>query len=73
MTKGDKKMRTITITLTEENFRILKNTLYHRIGELYPVAVRGDELAYSELEEIMSLIFQFENKYCDYDKNEGEL
>lgn len=66
MTKGDKKMK--TIILTEENFHILMNTLYHRIGELYPVAVRGDELAYSGMEEIMSLIFQLENKYCDYDK-----
>ena len=51
-------MKTITLTLTEDNFRILENTLYHRIGELYPVAVRGDELAYSKMEEIMFLIFQ---------------
>lgn len=60
-------MKTITITLTEDNFRILRNTLYRRIDELYPDAVRGDELAYSEMEEIMFFAFQFENGYCDYD------
>ena len=45
----------------------MRNTLYRRIDELYPVAVRGDELVYSEMEEIMSFVFQFENGYCDYD------
>lgn len=49
-------MKTITITLTEDNFRILRNTLYRRIDELY-----------SEMEEIMFFAFQFENGYCDYD------
>lgn len=61
-------MKTVTITLTEDNFRILMNTLYHRIGELYPAAARGDELAYSRMEEIMSFMFQLENRYRDYDK-----
>lgn len=61
-------MKTITITLTEDNFSILMNTLYHRIDELYPAATNGDELAYSGMEEIMSLMFQLENRYRDYDK-----
>lgn len=46
----------------------MMNTLYHRIDELYPAATHGDELAYSGMEEIMSLMFQLENRYRDYDK-----
>lgn len=64
-------MKTITITLTEENYRSLTCTLYHRIGELYSAATHGDELAYSGMEEIMSLMFQIENRYRDYDKWKG--
>lgn len=61
-------MKTITITLTEDNFRILRNTLYCRIDDLYPAAVHGNCIAHAEMEEIMSFIFQIENGYCDYDK-----
>lgn len=61
-------MKTITITLTEENYHSLMHALYYRIGELYPVAARGDELAYSRMEEIMSFMLQLENRYRDYDE-----
>lgn len=61
-------MKTIKITLTEEKYHSLMHDLYHRFGELYPVAVRGDESAYSVMEEIMFLIFQFENRNLDYDE-----
>lgn len=63
-------MKTITITLTDEKYHSLMHALYHRIGELYPAATHGDELAYSEMEEIIFLIFQLENRYRDYDKME---
>lgn len=49
-------MKTIKITLTEEKYHSLMHDLYHRFGELYPVAVSGDESAYSVMEEIMFLI-----------------
>lgn len=61
-------MKTISITLTEGNFRILRNTLYRRIYDLYPEAVHGNCEAHAEMEEIMSFIFQLENGFCDYDK-----
>lgn len=61
-------MKTITIILIEENYHSLMHELYRRIDEWYPVAVRGDELAYSGMEEIMFLMFQLENRCRDYDK-----
>lgn len=63
-------MKTITITLTEDNFRLLRNTLFRRIDDLYPAAVYGNCIAHAEMEEIMSLVDQLENEYCDYE-NEG--